>query len=47
MKHLLCIKQYVLGTGLKTIITMTNNLTDTILSKSSALSFVFVMPMYI
>jgi len=31
MKQLPCIKQYVLGERLKTIITMTNDLTDTIL----------------
>jgi len=30
MKQLPCTKQYVLGYGLKTIITMTNNLTDMI-----------------
>ena len=30
MKQLPCIKQYVLGQRLKTIIIMTNNLTDTI-----------------
>jgi len=32
MKQLPCIKQYVLGKHLKTIITMTNYLTDTIFS---------------
>jgi len=39
MKQLPCIKQYVLGKPLKAIITTTNNLTDTIFSLSSALSF--------
>jgi len=32
MKHLPCIKQYVRGYRLKYIITMTNNLKDTIFS---------------
>jgi len=31
--------QYLLGQGLTSLITMTNNLTDTIFSKSSALLF--------
>ena len=30
MKHLPCIKQYVLGKRLKTILTITNSLTDMI-----------------
>jgi len=34
MKQLPCIKQYVLGQRLKTILTMTNNLTDTIFDDS-------------
>ena len=39
MKHLPCVKQYVLGQPLKAIITMTNNLTETIVSNISASSF--------
>ena len=38
-KHLPCIKQYVLGQGLKCIITMTNKLTDTIFQSNSAFLF--------